>query len=196
MKINFFSVLLITLSLLCLTCSKNSTGNLSDSELLSAGWEEFSARDYGAARDHFSELVGRGALLADAYCGLGWSRLYLGAPAQALEDFETALNENPATQTRNDILAGMCFGADALGDSQACIEFGANVAPGWQFRYRTSLSFSDITLVRAASYYALGDFAASLTEVRLLDTSFTANVNTVEGRAALAAKIESLRGSV
>ncbi|MCB0261428.1 MAG: hypothetical protein KDE62_17120 [Calditrichaeota bacterium] len=196
MKKYLFSVILLTLGLLCLNCSKDSTGNLSDSELLSAGWEEFSARDYGTARDYFAELAGRGALLADAYCGLGWSRLYLGSLALAIEDFEAALNENPSTVTRNDILAGMCFGADALGDPQACIEFGGNVAPGWQFRYRTSLSFSDITLVRAASYYALGDFAASLTEVRLLDASFSVNVNTVEGRAALAAKIETLRGSV
>ena len=196
MKKYLFSVILLTLGLLCLNCSKDSTGNLSDSELLSAGWEEFSARDYGTARDYFAELAGRGALLADAYCGLGWSRLYLGSLALAIEDFEAALNENPSTVTRNDILAGMCFGADASGDPQACIEFGGNVAPGWQFRYRTSLSFSDITLVRAASYYALGDFAASLTEVRLLDASFSVNVNTVEGRAALAAKIETLRGSV
>lgn len=196
MKKYLFPIVLLSLSLLCLNCSKNSTGNLSDSELLSAGWEEFRARDYGAARDHFTELAGRNALLADAYCGLGWSRLYLGALASALEDFETALNENPSAETSSDIYAGKCFGYDALGNSQQCVEASAQIAITWQFRYRSGLSYSDIRLVRAANLYALGEFSLSLAEVRFLDPSFNADINTVEGRAALAARIESLRGSV
>lgn len=191
-----FPVLLIVFMVLGHGCSKSSTGNLSDSELLSAGWEEFRARDYGAARDHFAELAGRGTLLADAYCGLGWSRLYLGTPAPAIEDFETALGENPSAETGSDIYAGKCFGYDALGNSQQCIEASALIAITWQFRYRSGLSYSDIRLVRAANLYALGEFSLSLAEVRFLDPSFNADINTVEGRAALAARIESLRGSV
>ena len=56
--------------------------------------------------------------------------------------------------------------------------------------------FNDLILLRAMSYYAIADFASSLGEVRRLQPSFYADVDTVEGRAALAEKIETLRSRV
>jgi len=47
-------------------------------------------------------------------------------------------------------------------------------------------------LLLAVSYFALGDFHASLQQVQQLNPNFTATITTQAGRAALAAEIERL----
>ncbi len=173
----------------------SKTSSPSDKEVLDFGWNNFVAGDYSAAKDNFNELITREALLADAHSGLGWSNTFLDLLQNAADEFNFALNTQPSDSLKNDIYAGLSFVYDALNYPQECISATDNVATNWQFAYKADLDFNDIILLRAINYYALGEFDNSLIEVQRLDQSFNTDVSTVEGRAALANKIEALKGS-
>ena len=66
----------------------------------------------------------------------------------------------------------------------------------WVFAYGLSLSSGDLYLLRAENYFLLGKFAESLVEVQRLNVTFTANLTTPDGIAALASEIERLKSEV
>lgn len=56
------------------------------------------------------------------------------------------------------------------------------------------LDSTDIFLLKAQNYYALGEFENSLEAVQRVNPDFSADVSTTEGRRALATEIERLGG--
>ncbi|MCK5344693.1 MAG: hypothetical protein KAR20_14865, partial [Candidatus Heimdallarchaeota archaeon] len=54
----------------------------SSSELIKFGWDQFKEENYEHAAECFQELITREDSLADAYLGLGWSKLMLYRPIE------------------------------------------------------------------------------------------------------------------
>ena len=177
-------------------CSKSSSPGMSDEEKLAAAWESFTNGDYEQAKEYFTELIDDEEYLAEAYCGLGWSNSLLGQLQTAITNFTNGLNNNPTIEIEDDIYAGRSFAYEALGSYEDCLLDTDQIDEDWEFVHKDDLSYNDIILLRAICYYTLGEFENSLIEVQRLDPGFYADVSTEEGRAALAAKIEELRGIV
>ncbi|MCK4695547.1 MAG: hypothetical protein KAT74_07280 [Candidatus Cloacimonetes bacterium] len=177
-------------------CSKSSSPGMSDEEKLAAAWENFTNGDYEKAIEYFTELIDDEEYLAEAYSGLGWSNSFLGQLQTAITNFTNGLNNNPTIEIEDDIYAGRSFAYEALSSYEDCLLDTDQIDEGWEFLHKDDLSYNDIILLRAICYYALGEFENSLIEVQRLDPGFYADVSTEEGRAALAAKIEELRGIV
>ncbi len=193
---NIAIILSVIIILLGSVCSESSSPKASDDEILNDGWENFENGDFEEALELFLELVDREASLAEAYCGMGWCLANQGFLDSALQNFTNALIENPDQDLINDIYAGQGFSYEASAMYQNCLLVTGLVDSDWSFEHDQNLSYSDLILLRAICHYGLADFANSLIEVQILDPDFTADISTPEGRAALAAKIEELRGIV
>jgi hypothetical protein len=137
--------------------------------------------------------------------GLGWTFLRSFQFNNAKEEFNRFIVTNDdlrvytvADSVFRDVRAGQAVAHSALGEHTQVVAVSSWFSGvsadvnAWQFTYDTSIDVRDIRLLRAMSQYALSDFAASLTTVRLIDPSFEADVSTVEGRLMLMRKIEEL----
>ncbi len=167
----------------------------SDAEVLAAGWTAFESGDYAEAEAKFNELLGRDALKAEAFDGMGWTNARLNEANRSVGYFISAFTNGAddldiADQTN----AGMAFARHGNEEFFLCLFYAAEVASDWEFAHDPDLDRDDVTLLEAMAHYAEGEFSDSLAKVQELDAGFTADVATVDGRAALAAKIESLSG--
>jgi len=164
-----------------------------DQEVLDAGWAAFTAGDLAEAEAQFRILLDRGALLAEAHDGLGWTFAGQSAVDSALVHYEAAVAAGGDTGTIADQLhAGLAFASDAAGAWQDVLDAAAEVPSGWVFAHDDTVDRDAVTLLEAIAHYALADFAASLAAVQELDPAFDADVGTAAGRAELAARIEAL----
>jgi Flp pilus assembly protein TadD len=164
-----------------------------DAEVLDAGWDAFASGDYAEAETQFDELLSRGRLVAEAHDGLGWTFARQNDAAAASVHFTAAFNAGADTlEIEDQAHAGLAFADHAIERYAECLTAAAEVAADWVFAHEGALDRDDVTVLEAAAHYALGQFAQALAKVQELDPQFTADVETVEGRAALAARIESL----
>lgn len=167
----------------------------SDATVLQRGWTAFEAADYAEAESQFRELLNRNRLLAEAHDGLGWTFARQSGADSSLTHFAAALAAGAdALPIADQTYAGLAFARHADQEYASCLTAAAEVSSGWVFAHGSDLDRDDITLLEAMAHYALGQFEDALAKVQELDSQFTADVGTVEGRAALAAKIEALQG--
>ncbi len=165
-----------------------------DAEVLASGWSAFASADYAEAESQFRELLGRGQLLAEAHDGLGWTFARQNEADSTLTHFNAALDAGAADlDIADQTYAGLAFGLHASQDFTDCLTAASQITGGWVFEHDNGLDRDDVTLLEAMAHYALGQFEEALTKVQELDSSFDADVSTVDGRAALAARIESLQ---
>ncbi len=195
----YISILIVIVAILALIgCSDDNDKKPNYQAKLETAWHNFETANYTEAIAGFQELIDSGELVAEAYNGLGWCNLYLDDLDAANSAFSNGLQNEPEDAVYQDIVAGLTFVYDAQNLPNACLTVSENVNPDWGFDHWTfsfsPLNYEDIIVLRAVSYYALGDFANSLLEVQRIDGAFTADVSTAEGRAALAGKIEELGG--
>ena len=192
-----------------LSCSdkddKEDLNNLSNAELNRRGWNAFQRRDFSSAENHFSVMARRNNAKALGHYGLGWTalrRFQLNNAKEEFNRFIVAYNDLIANTVSDsvfrDVRAGQTIVHSSLGEHNQAITVSSwfsgssNEVNNWQFTHDSSIDANDIRLFRAMSQYALGQFPASLTTVRLIDPSFEADVSTVEGRLLLMRRMEEL----
>ncbi len=167
---------------------------LTDDAVYAAGWAQFGDGDFVAAEAQFRELLRRGALLAPAHDGLGWSFARRSDADSARTHFEQAVAAGAdMLDIADQVQAGLAFALAASGQHAACLAAAGAVSVGWVFEHDDRFDHDAIILLTAVAHYALGDFAASLAAVQQLDAAFDADIETPAGRAALAARIEALQ---
>lgn len=169
-------------------------------ERIASGWASFATGSYASARSAFAAAVSQDPAPIDAYVGLGWSELKRDALSAAHDAFANGADNAGDDALRADLFAGWAFAWSARqGEPSRHAESNARIADAetlesdWVFDHLPDLDAGDLTLLAAENHFALGEFAASLARVQALDPSFVADVDTPEGQAALAARIEELR---
>jgi tetratricopeptide (TPR) repeat protein len=197
MKIKFPILSLTTLIMLGIGCdftSKVELNNQSAEEITADGWNlYFETKQYADALNMFKEAIVADAEYADAHNGAGWTSARLSQLDEAVGYFDESIRLNTAVA---DAHAGRAFAKYAKLDYSAAISSATTALQknsSWNFEHDTTLNYKDLHLLLAACHFATGAYQSSLTEVKLLNASFTANITTIAGKAALAEEIERLR---
>ncbi|HDQ00208.1 MAG TPA: hypothetical protein ENN22_13645 [bacterium] len=172
------------------------TDNFTAQELTEQGWTLFISKNYKSAANKFVEAFGKDPGYTEAYTGAGWAYARSLNLDKAVDSFSAgiALNTNLA-----DAHAGLAFVYNAQKSYQNSIQSAQQaltINANWNFAHDQTLDYQDLHLLMAESYFALLDFNNSLAQVKLLNPAFDVDVTTYEGRSALAAEIERLRGIV
>lgn len=168
------------------------TGPSAD-ELITEGWQAFENGDFQTAYDKFNGARQQDASLVEIYSGLGWSLLRLDNLAQAKTEFNVGTTK---TDVPADLYAGGAFVLNALKDyrgSNLQADLAFSREQNWTFSHGTGLNADDLRVLKAQNHFLLTNFALSLSEVKKLNPSFTADVQTTAGLQMLAAEIERLR---
>lgn len=167
--------------------------------LIDSGWDKFVAANYSGAILDFAEAKTIDESIPTAFTGLGWSYLLQKEYIKSLTEFNQGLL---LSDTIPDLYAGKAFmlNARASGSDYANSISAANAAldlhSNWIFTNGLSLNHVDLIAITAQAQFALGQFSASLASVKKIEPSFSADVSTPEGRAALQAKIEDFNASL
>jgi tetratricopeptide (TPR) repeat protein len=163
-----------------------------DAEVLDDAWSALDDGDLAEAEEEFRRLLSREALIPQALDGLGWTFTVGADPDSALANFRRAAAAGvDTTDVQDQARAGQCFAENAMGHHDEAITAGEMVTMPWSLVLDRTYDGDDVHLTLASSHYMLGDFEDSLQALNQV-INFVADVETVEGRAALAAKIEEL----
>lgn len=177
----FFYIITYAFSLsLIASCEKK------EQSLLEKSWDLFEEQNYIEAYDGFVSLIDKDSV--NALVGAGWCKLRLGQHNQAIYYFNNA-------QSNINSLSGIVFAAWSNGQLELSISTANEVLvsrPFYAFKYDKRITYTDLIWVQAASYYELGDYAACLQKITLLDNSYNASLNDPEISSLLLAKLQSL----
>ncbi len=198
-KTAFVFFVLILVNLLIFGCGGNGPGpepGPTPGELTSAGWAKFESGNYNDAINNFNSAIGVDVNYSEAYCGLGWCYAMLSDDSLSAKNFETCLSFTNPDSIALWAKAGLAFAYEAETLHNQAIDKAKEVLSAdssWKFSHDATCSASDLRLLLAECYYAIGEFDSSLAEVQILNPEFFVYVNTAVGRGALADEIERLR---
>lgn len=212
-------ILMTGIFLLMVSCRKKYQAT--EEHMADYGWllfENSAGRsDYNDSKTWFLSSVNEDTTYMDGYNGLGWTNGKLTELDSSLYYFERGLNFSPSlfdtTNIKHEIWAGLCFANNANGFDSLAIIWGdsliSDLTSGltslpWIFSHNNTnsdniINHLDVRITLAASHFAVGDFDNSLTHMQTIlselesNTTLNPNVNTVTGRAELAAWIDSLQ---
>ncbi len=156
-------------------------------------WLIFGNGNYDSARTVFKDIINRYPDSTVAYSGLGWCEMQSDSLDAAATAFAGGSSKGNASA---DLYAGWAFVLNAqkkYAESNERILAALFKDSLWNFPYLLGLSHTDLELMRAQNFLLTGDYANALLAVNFLDPNFTADITTLAGRAALAAKIEELK---
>jgi tetratricopeptide (TPR) repeat protein len=159
-----------------------------------AGWEEFENLNYDSALVHFENAIVLRSDGVDAYTGAGWCYFRM----MDLENARTQWNVPLTNQYEGDvdnIYSGLGFLSMAQQNwLQATERFEWLVEnnSSYSFAHEPGLDLLDVIWGLAQSYLMLGEFETSLDWVQLIEPNFETDLNTAEGRDALARMIQEI----
>ncbi|TES93190.1 MAG: tetratricopeptide repeat protein [Candidatus Cloacimonadota bacterium] len=159
-------------------------------------WTYYDEGEYDKAIKEFDDVIEDEPDNGEAYNGLGWCYGKLGELTSAVDDFNIALEK---ADTLIDPYAGLTFVYSDIPQDQDCVDAATTLIqrdPLYFFGHDNDIDVDDVRLVKAKSLCNLGNFTSALVEVKILNPSFNCDVSTPEGREALLAEIERLRGIV
>ncbi len=190
-----YIVLLLSV-LLIWHCSDNSTQSDDAKSHTESGWQEFQNGNYSDALTNFEEAISLDINYVDAYNGAGWANGKLGILTDAINRFNSGLELDSSNV---DMLSGIAFVYNASKDYQNSImkaNSALSIKSHWTFSHISTIDYKDLRLLLAENYFAVADFQSSLSEVKILNSSFNADVTTQSGITELSLEIERLKGII
>lgn len=188
---------LLLLGVLFAACSKdNSSDNKSATQLITEGWQAYSARDYTTAASDFAQAVAKDANQVDGYNGAGWSNAKLFDLTKASSGFTSGLARDSSNA---ELQAGIAFVYSAQKNYAQSVVYALKVVtanPSWTFSHDATITVSTLHLLLAEDYFAQAAYDLSLQQVVILNPSFNADPTSVSGQTSIAKEIERLRSIV
>mgnify|MGYP005725394243 CR=1 FL=1 len=192
-SLSVIAVILILLPGCQGTVTSDGQTIISYEEFIQLAWEAFEGKDFPTAVTHFKDAKNVNVNRTEAYTGLGWSYLQLDSLVSALNEFAICASLN---DPQANLHAGWAFALNAQKEyekSNEQADEALHLDANWAFGHGLSIGVIQLQLLKAENYFLLGLFLESLTQVQLVNSTFTADVATDEGKAALSAEIERLK---
>ncbi|NQV30018.1 MAG: tetratricopeptide repeat protein [Candidatus Marinimicrobia bacterium] len=191
-------ILILTLILLTILTSCREKIDPEVDDFVEYGWTLYDARDFRGALAQFQAGLALDPQYIDGYNGAGWCYVEFNSPDTAITYFSQGLDLIivDSSQVRFEMLAGIALSYHVTGDYPRAISRGEELIefrPVFEFVHNWRIDYEEIIIMLASSYFARGDFPASLEWVQVLDEEFTVDVTTNTGRADLIKKIETLQ---
>ncbi|MBL7994656.1 hypothetical protein JNM05_04720 [bacterium] len=187
------NLILLTANMIwMISCSGADELDTTYQDLIDQGWLFFDNAQYDSALSRFTSARDYNIEPSDAYTARGWCFMKLDNLSSAASEFTIA---SSALDPAAELYAGWAFTLNAqknYASSNTQASEALLAAPNWIFPHALNLNADHLHLLKAENYFALGDYANSLLEVNTL-TSFSVDVSSSAGQAALAAKIEQLK---
>jgi tetratricopeptide (TPR) repeat protein len=189
-------VMLFAFLLLVYGCGgKSGPTTVTPEELTKQGWAKLDAGNFSGASGDFNAALGLDANYYDAYLGLGWAELRQSHGGLAENAFVIYVDSTSDGNYQG--RGGLALAYLADGEFENAITTAGVVlsaAPTWSFNHDGNINYLDLELAIVQSYYELAEYQQSLDAIHTyFDASFNpGDVNTDQGRGALAEKIESL----
>ncbi len=186
---------LMTLSLLMGGCKLFTTEPTLEEEYaaqINSGWNAYTLKDYAGALEKFRGAQDLDSLSPAAYVGLGWTLMKMDSLQQAEAVFSGYVKISDSSAS---IFAGWAFLLNAqkqYSSSNDKVDLAVKMDANWIFNFEL-LTANSLHILKAENFYMLGDFPRSQAEVQIVNPEFSADLNTPQGLAKLAAEIESLR---
>jgi tetratricopeptide (TPR) repeat protein len=198
MKKGYFSLIAVffTILLLVYGCGgKGGPHTQTAAELIKQGWDKIDAGDFSDASGDFNAALGLDATAYEAYLGLGWAELRQSHGGLAENAFVIYVDStsDDAYQGRGGL--ALAYLADGkFEDAVTTAEVVLSANPTWSFSHDGNINYLDLELVIVQGYYEMAEYVQCLDAIHAyFDASFNpGDVNTDQGREALAEKIESL----
>ncbi len=186
-------LLLIGLSILGMSCT--DVQEKTYDELINQGGSDLTSGAYQSALQAFTAARDKTPDRWEPNSGIGWSNFKLDNLTLAASSFSDGSAKAGAGA---DLYAGWGFvlnaGKDYAG-SNAKAKAALDLDSNWTFTYGLGLSASDLHVMKAENYFALGLYTDSKVEVVILNPAFASvDVSTDAGRAELAKEIEIRKG--
>jgi hypothetical protein len=158
--------------LMIMSCSKPSDDppELTNTEKLTAGWEDYEANKIYDARDMFHDVKSDELLRGEALSGLAWCYHFLGQidSSQVYTDLSSDAGH---VSTDLSILISALKLTDGL-FSEAISTLGdVTINSTWVFEHDSGVNYEDYVLILGYSNYHLGNFAETIADIQLLDSS-------------------------
>ena len=177
---------------LAISCSEK-TESVTYADDIADGADALSSLQYAEAITFFNAAIEKNPDRPEAYAGLGWAYLRMDNIDSSASAFALGITkESPGA----DMYAGYAFLLNTdkeYAASNTRVATALSLSAQWTLTYGLGLDYKDLYLLKAENHFALGEYTQSLNAVKVIESSFSANVATAEGIAQLANKIESLK---
>jgi hypothetical protein len=162
-------------------CSKGSSptssnNDLTDTQTLALGWQNFEAGRYDAAVTNFTTVNNQStsaAIRGEALCGRGWSYMNQRNLPWAKSDFALASGlSSVSSGVLDDIRTGQAFTLFALNDfSGASTSAAAALSdnPTYSFSHQAKVTTKRVRLLLAQCYFGSGQFSTAATQLDIVD---------------------------
>ena len=161
---------------------------------LDPAWTKFAEGDYPGAHAEFSSLVASEG--SAAYVGLGWTTIKMDSLPEADTYFTLASNDSLLEG-----YAGWSITAWLMGQHTLCVErseFVFRNAGGYDayiFPYDPEITFHDLLIHEAYSYYNIQNFFECINTIQRIDPAFTVALNDPQLQTKLIAELQTLMES-
>lgn len=214
MKLKKIFILLLFAALLLAACEETNKiiipdninvnpGETKAEVYTKTGWQEFEKGQFSKAAEAFRTAIAEDSYYSDAYNGLGWAYTRLDSIEVARNNFTVAINSSQSTTNIfRDASAGRAFVNLALEDYEEAIRDVNNALQAqtsyryyydYVFRHDTRIDEMDLLLVRAESYFLMGNYSECYSTLLLLDDALIVDQDNPE---ELAKAIEVFRAFI
>lgn len=148
-------------------CGKKVTSveELSASQLIEKGWQDFENGNYTAAVFSFEKAIRKDSTLTDAYNGLAWSLAKSGEPDSALTYFNSTLELDSLVVDAYVGKAGVQQKLNLYNKVIANAKMVLQIDENYIFSHDNRISFTDIHFLLAEAYYRTQQYQMAQTKV-------------------------------
>lgn len=182
-----FKLIALVFTFLPIASCGSSGGGGSDATT-EDGWIAFEANNYADALQAFLDVLAGNSSSAEAHAGAGWAYLKLLDYANANTQFDAATSNTDAN-------AGSAFARWAIGDNSGAITKADAVltaSPNYAFPHDTNATATDLHLIKAHANYQLGNYAACLASIKMIDTGYSPTIASSDSAQVLLTKLTLL----